>query len=111
VQNSPAPCAGGQTIQSGGEAGRAPAADFEQPGPRFPLDRPNPYYRKVRTAPRVTRIFIGTGLVIGGLFGFLPVLGVWMIPLGLVVMFFDLPWVIPSLDDNHPSHRGLLLAR
>ena len=91
MQNSPAPCAGGQTTRSGGEAGRAPAADFEQPGPRFPLDRPNPYYRKVRTAPRVTRIFIGTGLVIGGPFGFLPVLGVWMIPLGLVVMFFDLP--------------------
>jgi hypothetical protein len=45
------------------------------------LDRPNPYYRKVCAAPRVTRILIGVGLVIGGIFGFLPVLGVWMIPL------------------------------
>ena len=45
------------------------------------MDKPNPYYRKVRTAPRVTRILIGAGLVIGGIFGFLPVLGVWMIPL------------------------------
>ena len=30
------------------------------------MDKPNPYYRKIRTAPRVTRIFIGAGLVIGG---------------------------------------------
>ena len=70
-----------------------PAAGFAQPHAYILLDKPNPYYRKVRTAPRVTRIFIGAGLVIGGIFGFLPVLGVWMIPLGLVLMFFDVPWV------------------
>ncbi len=57
------------------------------------MDRPNHYYRKIRTAPKVTRILIGAGLVIGGILGFLPVLGVWMIPLGLVVIFFDVPWV------------------
>ena len=60
----------------------------------FPLlERPNEYYRKIRTAPRLTRIVIGVALVIGGVFGFLPVLGVWMVPLGLVVIFFDVPWV------------------
>jgi len=57
------------------------------------LDRPNHYYRKVRTAPRLTRILIGVALVIGGFFAILPVLGVWMIPLGLMVIFFDVPWV------------------
>jgi hypothetical protein len=57
------------------------------------VEKPNPYYRKVRAAPRVVRILVGAGLVIGGIFGFLPVLGFWMIPLGLVVMFFDVPWV------------------
>lgn len=57
------------------------------------MEKPNPYYRKVRTAPRVVRILIGAALVIGGVFGFLPVLGVWMIPLGVLVIFFDVPWV------------------
>ncbi len=39
------------------------------------------------------RIVIGILLVIGGLVGFLPVLGFWMIPLGLLVLSVDLPIV------------------
>ena len=39
------------------------------------------------------RWVLGTTLIIGGILGFLPVLGFWMIPLGLVVIFFDVPWV------------------
>ena len=57
------------------------------------VEKPNPYYRKVRAAPRVVRILVGLALVVGGVLGFLPVLGFWMIPLGLVVIFFDVPWV------------------
>jgi hypothetical protein len=39
------------------------------------------------------RIGIGILLVGGGLIGFLPVLGFWMIPLGLLVLSVDLPIV------------------
>ena len=39
------------------------------------------------------RIGIGLLLVAGGLIGFLPVLGFWMIPLGLLVLSIDLPIV------------------
>jgi hypothetical protein len=39
------------------------------------------------------RIGIGILLIIGGLVGFLPVLGFWMIPLGLLVLSIDLPIV------------------
>ncbi len=39
------------------------------------------------------RIALGTGLVVGGTLGFLPVLGFWMIPLGLLVLSQDLPAV------------------
>jgi hypothetical protein len=39
------------------------------------------------------RIGIGILLVAGGLVGFLPVLGFWMIPLGLLVLSIDLPIV------------------
>lgn len=42
-------------------------------------------------ASRWVRIPIGLGLIVGGVFSFLPVLGVWMIPLGLVVMAKDVP--------------------
>jgi len=34
----------------------------------------------------------GVLLIIGGTLGFLPVLGFWMIPLGLGVLAVDFPW-------------------
>ena len=34
---------------------------------------------------------LGVGLIIGGLLGFLPVLGFWMIPVGLAVLSIDSP--------------------
>jgi purine-cytosine permease-like protein len=36
---------------------------------------------------------IGVLLVIGGLLGFLPVLGYWMLPLGLALLAVDFPFV------------------
>jgi hypothetical protein len=38
------------------------------------------------------RITIGSLLVAFGIFGFLPVLGFWMAPLGLLVLSHDLAW-------------------
>ena len=57
------------------------------------MEFPHPRYKRLRAAPHAARIAVGAGLVIGGLFGFLPVLGFWMIPLGLAVIFMDVPWV------------------
>ncbi len=42
---------------------------------------------------RVLRIFIGIALIIGGILGFLPILGFWMIPLGFLVLSQDIPVV------------------
>ena len=42
---------------------------------------------------RLLRMGLGGLLVIGGILGFLPVLGFWMIPLGLLVLSHDLPVV------------------
>jgi hypothetical protein len=39
------------------------------------------------------RVPLGIALVIGGILGFLPVLGYWMIPVGLMVLSIDFPWV------------------
>ncbi len=38
---------------------------------------------------RALRIALGVGLVALGIFGFLPVLGFWMIPLGLLVLSYE----------------------
>jgi hypothetical protein len=39
---------------------------------------------------RWLRLVLGTVLVLGGLVGFLPILGFWMIPLGLLVLSIDI---------------------
>ena len=43
------------------------------------------------------RLPIGIALICGGLVGFLPVLGFWMVPLGLILLAQDFP----------PVERGL----
>ena len=40
---------------------------------------------------RRKRLALGWGLVVGGILGFLPILGFWMLPLGLAVLSVDLP--------------------
>jgi hypothetical protein len=41
---------------------------------------------------KALRIAIGSLLILFGIFGFLPILGFWMIPLGLLVLSHDLAW-------------------
>jgi hypothetical protein len=43
---------------------------------------------------RLARMGLGLGLIVGGVLGFLPILGFWMIPLGLAV----LAWDVPAID-------------
>ena len=38
----------------------------------------------------VIRMVLGAALVLGGFLGFLPLLGFWMVPLGLVILSVDL---------------------
>ncbi len=38
---------------------------------------------------KLGRIIVGFVLIILGFFGFLPILGFWMIPLGIAVLAFD----------------------
>lgn len=44
-----------------------------------------------RRIPPGVRSILGILLVLGGLLGFLPVLGFWMIPLGIGLLALDLP--------------------
>ena len=49
--------------------------------------------------PMGLRSFIGLLFVVGGLFGFLPILGFWMIPLGLALIALDLPFTRQRIID------------
>jgi membrane-bound ClpP family serine protease len=43
------------------------------------------------------RILVSVLLIIGGIFSFLPILGFWMLPLGLMIIAEDLPFLQPPL--------------
>ena len=57
----------------------------------------NDYYLRIQHSvhrfPRRLRLCIGVLLLFGGILGFLPILGFWMFPLGLLVLSYDLPTV------------------
>lgn len=48
--------------------------------------------------PPGIRSLIGVLFCIGGVFGFLPVLGFWMLPLGLAFIALDIPGLRSRLD-------------
>ena len=65
----------------------------------------------------LARMAIGVILVVGGSLGFLPILGFWMIPLGLAVLSVDLPpvrrfyrWATVKLG-GYLNHRWPRIAR
>ncbi len=51
----------------------------------------------LRTSPAWIRIPFALLLIGGGFFGFLPVLGFWMIPLGLILLALDIAFLQPPL--------------
>ena len=44
-------------------------------------------------ANRLARMALGVAFMLGGVFSFLPVLGVWMLPVGLLILSVDLRFV------------------
>lgn len=58
-----------------------------------------------RPSSRFARIPAGILLIFGGLFSFLPVLGLWMAPLGIILLALD----VPALQ--RPTGRALVRAR
>jgi len=50
-------------------------------------------YRMPLPRSRLLRIVIGSLLVLFGLLGFLPVVGFWMVPVGLLILSVDIPRV------------------
>lgn len=83
--------AGGGRRLGKGEAG--PGGAREGAG-RTGKDAVGSLRRRLRRAmprSRLRRRLLGSGLILGGILGFLPVLGFWMLPLGLAVLSVDSP--------------------
>ena len=57
------------------------------------MEQPNPLYSWALRAWAPLRWTVGILLIIGGFFGFLPVLGFWMIPLGVLFLASGSPAV------------------
>ncbi len=57
------------------------------------MQKPNPIYNWAIQAPTPLRWGAGLLLILGGAFGFLPVLGFWMIPLGVLFLASGSPRV------------------
>jgi hypothetical protein len=48
--------------------------------------------RRVRVPANVfLRVGLGVLMILGGIFSFLPILGIWMLPLGLLILSIDFP--------------------
>ncbi|RVV99564.1 tryptophan synthase subunit beta [Mesobaculum littorinae] len=46
------------------------------------------------------RVPIALTLIVGGLLSFLPILGLWMLPLGLMLLALDAPFLRPVIARN-----------
>jgi hypothetical protein len=64
-------------------------------------------------ASRIGRIALGSGLIVGGVLGFLPVGGFWMLPLGVIVLAQDIGPVrrfrrrlVVRFSKRNEKHRG-----
>lgn len=65
-----------------------------------PVRRPLSWLRE--PSSRWIRIPIGILLIVGGVFSLLPLLGLWMLPLGLILLAQDIPFL------RRPTRRALL---
>jgi len=73
----------------------ADKTEHAQDAPRYPTRSTIKVLNRTVPLPnsRLGRIALGSVLVAGGIFGFLPVVGFWMLPLGLLVLAHDIPRV------------------
>ena len=45
------------------------------------------------------RSLVGALFMVGGVFGFFPLLGFWMFPLGVALVALDIPWTRHKIHD------------
>ena len=68
----------------------------------------NQYFAKLKALPPTIRQIIAILLIILGFFGFLPIIGFWMIPLGLMLLAIDFPWAKRILTSAKYQYRKVV---
>jgi asparagine N-glycosylation enzyme membrane subunit Stt3 len=53
-----------------------------------------------KPSPFAVRLVVALLLIVGGLFSFLPILGLWMLPLGLLFIAQDVPLLQKTLSQS-----------
>ena len=75
--------------------------DLDEQLSRFQQRLPGGMARAVgwlrKPGSRYVRIPAAVILILGGIVGFLPILGFWMVPLGLVLIAQDVPFLRPPM--------------
>lgn len=80
---------------------------FEALARAMPVTRPVTE-RLLRDGMRVVRLPAAFLLIVGGCLSFLPVLGVWMLPLGIMLLAVDVPFIRPTVAANSIRSRRRL---
>ena len=81
---------------------------------RLPVKIQNYVARLRRPEAKWTRLPAGGLFILGGFLWFLPVLGIWMLPLGLLLLSDDAPLlrrasgvILEWIERKHPKWMGL----
>lgn len=53
----------------------------------------------IHRVPVGVRSLVGILIMIGGVFWFLPIVGIWCLPLGLAFVALDIPWTRQHIHD------------
>ena len=75
------------------------------------LDSLDDFEAWVARQARWQRLPLGLLLCIGGVLAVLPVFGLWMLPLGLIVLSEDIPWLRNRRERFEGWLRRLVMAR
>ena len=70
---------------------------FEALSRAVPVSRPVTE-RLLRDGMRIVRLPVAFLLILGGFVSFLPIFGVWMLPLGLMLLAVDVPLIRPTVS-------------
>ena len=70
---------------------------FEALGRAMPVTRPMTD-SLLQDRMRIVRLPVAMLLLVGGFFSFLPILGIWMLPLGLMLLAVDVPLIRPGVS-------------
>lgn len=80
---------------------------FEALARAVPVTRPLTE-RLLKDGMRIVRLPMAFLLIAGGCLSFLPVLGIWMLPLGIMLLAVDVPFIRPTVAANSIRSRRRL---